>query len=110
MEGSVANPDLPENLRNMIEHIGVVIPENVDDTMKAIAERGAEGRCMCCESPLGRNTVLVIKTNGIILTYCGGHCMTDHAVSGWLEEQYDDLAQRVKFRHNNQGDRPEGED
>lgn len=93
--------DFPENLKLLVEMAGFAVPTERDEGEEIIANRMLCGRCTCCASPLGKKTMFVIHEVGIITACCSGVCLTDLQLSGWLEEQYQDLVSRVKFRGGN---------
>lgn len=104
MEGSDARGGLPENLASLIEHVGFL--ETDDERYQAVLSLAEDGKCMTCQAPLGTNSVVVIKADGVHMLFCGGACLTDMQVVHWLEEVHDDIVDQVKFR-GGAGDVPE---
>lgn len=97
---------MPDNVRSLFEVVGVIDTTDLEQGVQAILAPLEAGKCMTCGSPLGETTVIIINNKGITAGYCGGPCMQDMAVLGWLQEEHDDVVDRVKFR-GGQGDQPE---
>jgi hypothetical protein len=93
-------------MQSLIDHVGVYIPDDVDEDVREVLKRGLDGHCMACNGELGSNVVAVVKQEGVIALYCGGACLTDHQIVGYLEEQHDDVVEAIKFR-GGAGDQPE---
>jgi hypothetical protein len=87
---------IPDNLRGVMKDIPLDVPG--DPEQKEIYARVADGLCMTCEGPLGDNTMLIVSSRGIVFVSCGGACLTDMQVLGWLQEQHEDISQKVDFR------------
>jgi hypothetical protein len=96
---------VPSNLRSLIEHVGFVDKQLETDEAEMYAPL-TRGRCMTCKAQLGEQTVLFVTVNGIVAGYCGGACVQDLAVIGWLQEQFDDIQDSINFR-GGRGDQPE---
>jgi hypothetical protein len=113
MEGADVAEDLegfegvPDNMRSLIEHIGFITKELDDDEAEVYGPL-LGGRCMTCHSPLGDQTIFFVTANGIVAGYCGGPCVQDMAVLGWLSEQHDDIVDNINFR-GGRGDQPESD-
>ena len=90
--------NVPDNMRSLFEEVGLIDPEVLDEDANAMLEPARLGLCMTCGAELGPNIVVLINTKGICGVYCGGACCQDMAVLGWIQEQHDDVVDRVKFR------------
>lgn len=90
--------ELPENLENLMSDIGFFLPEDATPDVMEVVKRGAEGRCCLCNSPLGKNTLIMVGVDGIRMAFCCGACLTDMQVTGWLSTMYDDMVTMIKFR------------
>lgn len=95
---------VPNNVRTLIEQIGF-LGELENAEMEEIYDRFRQGRCMTCTGPLGEDTLLFVTRYGLVSAYCCGACAQDLAVSGWLQEQMDDIRDGVMFRAG-RGDEP----
>ena len=94
----MAFDNVPANVGSLIEQVGIVAPEGLEDDVNELLEKIRSGYCMTCGTELGGDTLLFINKRGIVAAYCGGACASDMAVLGWLEEHYDDIMTNVKFR------------
>lgn len=97
---------VPDNVRSLIEHVGIVNTEEMEPDLRALIERFSNGDCMTCGAELGSTTVVIVNAKGITAMYCSGPCLQDMGVLGWLEEHYQDVLDGVKFRGGS-GDEPE---
>jgi hypothetical protein len=102
--------DLPESLIDIFMAIPLWVPDVEDDEEEIIVyTRARNGHCMACNGPLGPTTMITLAPGGIVMIHCGGACYTDQQVMGWLEEQYSDMVDKVKFRGGH-GDANDGDD
>lgn len=99
-EGS--NPDefplVPDNVRSLIEQVDFLDTSELPDDISQVLAPAVAGFCMTCGAQLGNETALIITKRGINAAYCGGPCMQDMAVLGYLQEAHDDIKDRVAFR------------
>lgn len=102
----MADDEVPQMIADLMEAIPLFIPED-DEDVKALVEKGLEGKCMTCGGGLGNTTMLVINKHGIIMVFCGGACLTDMQVVSWIQEKHDDMIQAIQFRR--QGSPTSGE-
>lgn len=106
---AIVNPslgdDVPENIKDLIEGLGLFVPPTLTEAEQEIYNRAVTGCCMTCAAELGENTMLVFNRAGIVMMFCGGACFSDQQVLGWLQETHDDLVDKIKFR-GGQGDEP----
>lgn len=94
--------DIPDIIARLCNEYGIYVPSNV--TMATYNEVYApmlNGRCLACHSPLAENTMAILTKHGVTMLFCGGQCVTDYNVMGWLSEQYDDMKQAMEFRGSN---------
>jgi hypothetical protein len=96
--------NVPRNVRQLIKEIGF-LDELDNEGMEEIYDRFRKGRCMTCTAVLGKDTLLFVNRYGLVSAYCCGACAQDLAVSGWLQEQMDDIRDGVMFRAGH-GDEP----
>lgn len=89
---------VPDNIKSLVESIGVIGTDALEPDVRDMVERFVHGDCMTCGTKLGSNTVVIINKVGITAMYCGGACLSDMGVMGWLEEQYQDVMDNVQFR------------
>lgn len=95
------NEDVPEHVRDVIEDVGVFVPTTgVSDEAMVVYLRMANGRCMHCDSPLGAESTVIVSDPGVVMVYCAQRCLQDFHNMHWMIEQYDDLVETAKFRHN----------
>jgi hypothetical protein len=87
---------LPANMQAVLEGIPFVVPADEDEAR--IYARGQTGHCMTCNAELGDDTMIVLASTGLLFVACGGACLTDMQVIGWLQEQFKDISDRVQFR------------
>lgn len=99
---------VPANVASLIRSVGIIPPKLLEDDANEMLEPLREGYCMTCKSPLGRETILLVNSKGVVAGYCGGPCMQDMAVLGWITEAHDDIMDNIKFR-GGKGDIPEEE-
>lgn len=101
--------NVPDNVRSLFEIIGVIDTSDSSEDIQQIVAPLEEGMCMTCGTQLGETTVVIVNNKGITAGYCGGPCMQDMAVLGWLQEEHDDVVDRVRFRGGQEADRADGE-
>jgi hypothetical protein len=91
--------DIPEHIAQLLEDNGIFVPEGVSRaTREEIYTPMLNGRCMACKGELARDTIIVITKHGITMVFCGGACLSDYNVVGWLSTTYDDIMQQMNFR------------
>lgn len=88
---------VPDKVRELAEAAGL-LDELADPDTEAMYNKTRLGICMTCNSELGDNAMLLINQSGLGAAYCGGPCLQDLALVGWLGEQHDDVIQRIDFR------------
>lgn len=95
-----AFPDVPEEIRTLLTTVPWNEPpsSDEDDQTHQLWLQVHNGCCMTCGGPLKHHTILVINHLGVCAAYCTGVCLTDMGVIGWLQEQHDDVVDKVKFR------------
>ncbi len=95
----------------MVEFIGEVGLLGIDaDTPEAALYRAQlEGKCATCQGVVGREAMFLVQGGVVCGIFCGGQCMVDMQLIGWMQEQHDDIVQAIQFRGNNRGDQPEEE-
>lgn len=91
-------PDVPDNVRELIDGVKFFVPETLSETEAQIYDRAARGCCMTCGSRLGEVMMFIGNRAGVVMVFCGGACFTDMQVMHWLVENYEDLVDKVKFR------------
>lgn len=89
---------IPDSVWSVLEDIPFYVDDTADEGVMIVYERAKQGHCMCCDGPLGELTMLGLNMAGIVLIFCCGACHTDMQVTGWIEEQYEDIVQKIKFR------------
>jgi hypothetical protein len=94
---------VPNNVRSLIEQIGFM--GELEGDIEEIYDRARNGHCMTCTARLGKDTLLFITHHGIVSAYCCGACAQDLAITGFLQEQMDDIRDNVQFRAGH-GDEP----
>lgn len=103
--------DIPDGVMDMMQSIPFWMPNEEDmnpgDGQRAVYDRVMKGHCMTCDGELGEHTMITVASGGIVMIYCGGACYTDMQVLGWLEEQYGDMVEKIRFRGGDQADQPE---
>lgn len=97
-EGADERDGLPEGLEAIITGLGVYVPDHLSKEARVHYARMLNSQCLACASELGSSTVVTINALGVILIFCSPVCMTDYHVQGWLQEVYDDLVDKIKFR------------
>lgn len=99
---AVVQPNLgdnvPDNVVELVEAIGLFIPDEMTSEEQEIYNRGVQGQCMTCGAELADTTMIVLNRAGVVMMYCGGACYSDMQVMGWLIEQHGDIVSAVKFR------------
>lgn len=99
--------ELPAAMAALIREWEIFVPDFVVGTPAyAQFELAKSGRCMTCEAPLGKNTLIIMQVNGVVGLYCGGACLQDIQILGFLQEQHADISQAIEFR-GGAGDAPE---
>lgn len=103
---------VPEAVDETIQQFGIFIPPNKDKLPSAeqeIFDNALAGRCMTCSAECGATTFAVIgqppglSEPAVIMLFCGGPCLTDMQVMGWLQEAHADVNQRIAFRGGHGG-------
>lgn len=89
---------VPENLKKLLLTVGIFVPHNLDEQEQEVYQRGLEGRCMTCDGELGENTMVVVNQLGIVQVVCCGACLQDMQVTGWIQETYQEMIDKIKFR------------
>jgi hypothetical protein len=90
---------MPENVQSLISHVGIIPPPpDAPGAVEMVWERAYRCECMVCTQPLEENTMLSVSQHGIFFVACSGACYSDYFVIQWLQEAYDDLIDKVKFR------------
>jgi hypothetical protein len=79
------------------------MPDDPEKVENLVYQRVLHGHCMACDGVLGVTTMVTVAPGGIVMIHCSGACYSDQQVMGWLEEQYSDMVDKVKFR-GGQGD------
>lgn len=101
-EDNVGWGDISQEMQDIISTVPFWYPDDLEDPekagMKLVYDRGLKGTCMACAGKLGGETMLTIANAGLVMVHCGGACYTDQQVLGWLEEQYSDTVDQIKFR------------
>lgn len=95
---------VPEHIASLLELNGIFVPDGVSKATRAeIYTPMLNGQCMACKAELGENTMMVLTRHGITMLFCGGSCLSDYNIMGWLSTQYDDIIQQLTFRGGNGG-------
>lgn len=91
---------LPDNLRDFLTgNLWAEIDQDDDQgNMRKMVEAGKAGRCMACGASLGPTTLVLMSSQGIGAVYCGGVCITDLQVLGYLQEAHEEIIHRIGFR------------
>jgi hypothetical protein len=89
---------VPKHMRDWMKNMPTVRPDEYEAGISEMWERFDEGLCMSCGGQLKSHVTLVVTPIGIVAAFCSGVCATDMAIIGWLQEQHDDLIDRLKFR------------
>lgn len=115
---------IPDQIEELLEHHGIHVPLEVKAELDKgkiegageIYHRMLTGCCATCGSALGATTMIVMGApyvdgetpeTHVVMVFCGGACLQDMQITGWLQEVYDDINQRIQFR-GGMGDRAEG--
>lgn len=98
MEDSGQYEDVPEGMRTFILDTPHDMPPEYEEGVSEMWDLAHEGKCMACKGPLRTSTTMVLNAGGIAAIFCSGACMTDMANLGWLQENHDDIIDRMKFR------------
>lgn len=102
--------ELPTIVRDTLDHVELWIPDDPEQEENEVYNRAKRGHCMTCDGELKQLTMLCINQAGIVMIFCCGQCYTDMQVTGFLEEQYQDLVDAIKFRGGQvEADEPETE-
>lgn len=103
MDQESAN-EIPERLDEIIDELGVFVPPDENPASAVVFERMLDGHCATCGAELGENTFAIIgqpigtdKVMAVML-FCGGACMSDMQVLGWMQTEHDGMVQAIKFR------------
>lgn len=94
-------PDnVPSAVREVWEHFhGMFVPSELHPQVEEVYNRGAvHGKCMLCEKLVGETATVVVNNLGITELYCSHLCLQDMYVRGWLEENYDEMKERIEMR------------
>lgn len=100
--------EIPEQTVDTLKAIPLWVPDDMQAEEAEVYDRALKGHCMTCGGPLGLTTMVTVNQAGIVMLHCGGACYTDQQVLGWLQEHYDDMVERLKFRGGQESDGPEG--
>lgn len=117
---------IPTQIEELLEQYGVHVPSEIQKELEEgningageVYHRMLTGCCATCGSELGDTTMIVMGApyvdgqrpeTHIVMVFCGGACLQDMQITGWLQEVYDDINQRIQFR-GGMGDRAEGGD
>ena len=98
--------DVPENMRDWLKTMPTRKPEAYEEGVTERWQWFEEGKCMCCSQKLGTYTTVILNASGLEGVFCTGVCATDIANLGFVQELYDDIQERIKFRGGS-GDVPE---
>lgn len=98
--------DVPENMRDWLKTMPTRKPEAYEEGVTERWQWFEEGKCMCCSQKLGAHTTVIVNPGGLAGVFCTGVCATDIANLGFVQELYDDIQERIKFRGGS-GDVPE---
>lgn len=102
--------DVPASVKRILETEGIFVPDNLTEEQAELFEFARAGHCMTCNGELGDATMLIVVKQGVVGVFCGGRCMGDMQIFGWLREQLEDLQDRIAFRGDIDADAPEDED
>jgi hypothetical protein len=89
---------IPPHLRELINDIGIVVPDEPEDIHDLAVRVCEDAECMTCHGELRHETMILIDKHGIRAAYCQGACSQDMQIIGWLQQEHDDLVQRIEFR------------
>lgn len=92
--------DAPNWVRDLVQKLGMLLPEEGGEDDNEVYKRARAGCCMTCGASLGRNSMVTIAHRVVVMLYCSGACYTDMQILGWIQEEHDDLIQRIEFRGN----------
>lgn len=95
---------VPEGMRDWIRDMPTLRPDEYEAGISEAWDKFDRGRCQCCGGPLGQLTTVVVSAAGIMACFCSGVCATDMANVGWIQEQHDDIMDRIKFRGSGNAD------
>ena len=101
---------VPINVAKILDEFGIFVPDFVredPDTYEQF-QMAQQGFCMTCHGSLGPSTMVIAIEQGVVGLFCGGACLQDMQVLGFLNEQTSDITDNIKFR-GGQGDKPESE-
>lgn len=85
-------------VQGTFQHLELWVPDTAEEDEQEVYIRALKGHCMTCDGPLSDLTMLAVNKAGIVMVYCCGQCYTDMQLVGWIEEQYQDLVDAIKFR------------
>lgn len=107
--------EVPAVLEGLLSEHGIFVPEEIKEAMDAgktdevveVFQRMLNGCCAMCGAEVGATTLIVmgmpyrdgeVTETHVVMVFCGGQCMQDMQVTGWLNEAYDNIKQQVEFR------------
>lgn len=91
--------DVPGGVVDVLDHFhGIHYPEDAPPPYMEVVQRGVNGRCMLCSARLGAETHVIVNVLGVTEIYCGVKCHQDMQLKGWIEQEYDDMLDRIRFR------------
>ena len=97
---------LPE-IEAIVDDLGLYAPLDTAEESsgtREMYEQGLNGQCMLCGAVVGENAFIVVgKPIGldkavVIMIFCGGSCLTDMQVIGWMQQQHEDMVTQIHFR------------
>jgi hypothetical protein len=95
-----------EQMKSLVDQVGVIGELANEDAEETFAPC-REGRCLACHAPVGDTAMFIITDHGIVGVYCGGACLQDIALVGWLQEELQDVTTRIHFRGGTEADEAE---
>jgi hypothetical protein len=99
---------VPANIISLVEAVGIPDAPEQEDDVRELMERFAYGNCMTCGAKMGKDTAAIVNKRGVVGMYCGGPCLQDMGILGYLEEQHGDVIDRIRFRSDvEDADNPE---
>jgi hypothetical protein len=90
--------DLPTSVQGVLANMELYVPDDPEAAEGEVYSRAQAGHCMTCDGELKDLTMLCINRAGVIMIFCCGQCYTDMQITGWIEEVYEDIVQKIKFR------------
>ena len=97
-EDEVDPNEVPDVVEQVIQQLGVFVPEHLSTNARAIYSRMLNGECMGCGGELKAQTIAMVSGLGVIGVFCGGQCVSDWQVLGWLREAHDDMNETLNLR------------